>query len=77
MSNIRKRFESLLPDRKRSLATVVSDNGNGTARVTSSAGSDYTVNTAGVTVANGDKVVVRGGQIITKAPTLPVFQVSV
>ena len=51
MSNIRKRFEALLPDRRKSLATVNSDRGDGTASVTSPAGNSYVVNTAGVSVS--------------------------
>jgi len=75
--NIRQRFDGLIPGRKKSLATVVADRGDGTATVTSAAGSDYVVMTAGATIAAGDKVVVRDGQIIAKAPDLPVFSVTV
>lgn len=77
MSNIRKRFEALLPDRRKSLATVNSDRGDGTASVTSPAGNSYVVNTAGVSVSNGDSVVIRGGQIIAKTPATTVYSVSV
>lgn len=75
--NVKQSFEQLLPDRRRHIATVIADRGDGTAMVESPAGSRYVVALGGLSVAPGDRIIIRAGAAIANAPALPTFSVSV
>lgn len=75
MANLYSQFRALLPDRSIQVVTVVNVGANGTSTVQTDAGSQFVV--IGDSVAAGNKALVQEGQIISEAPTLPSYTVSV
>lgn len=77
MSNIRDRFERLIPGRTRTLAKVIANRSDGTVEVESYTGGRYVVASGGNTLAADDNVVIRDDVVIALAPDLPTYSVSV
>lgn len=74
-TNIWQQFKSLIPERGRVIATITTNNGNGTSQAELRDGSVITVK--GNSVAVGDKAFVQGEDIKGTAPSLAQYEVEV
>lgn len=75
MSNLWRRFASLLPTDPLQIATVQTLNADGTSTVQSPAGGLVVVRGQGVAI--GQKAFIRYGRIEGEAPDLPVYEFEV
>ncbi|WP_067521844.1 hypothetical protein [Endozoicomonas ascidiicola] len=74
-TNIWQQFKALVPEGVRVVATITTNNGNGTSQVELQDGSVITVK--GESVAGGQKVFVQNGEMRGAAPSLAQYEVEI
>ncbi|WP_066017827.1 hypothetical protein [Endozoicomonas atrinae] len=74
-TNIWQKFKALIPEGVRVVATITSNNGNGTSQAELRDGSVITIK--GETTAVGQKVFVQDGEIKGTAPSLAQYEVEI
>ncbi len=74
-TNIWQQFKALIPEGVRVVVTITANNGNGTSQATLRDGSIITVK--GDSIATGQKVFIKDGEINGTAPSLAQYEVKV
>lgn len=75
MTNVWTQFRKLLPSQAVLSGTVEAQHSDGTSTVTLPDGAQMRV--LGTQVAVGNRALIRGGEIISEAPTLPTYDAEV
>ncbi|GAA4648188.1 hypothetical protein GCM10023116_04540 [Kistimonas scapharcae] len=70
-TNIWKQFETLLPKQSRTIATIISNNANGTSTAQLRNGTEIIL--SGESVQPGKKVITNGSEVSYEVPDIPVY----